>query len=118
VGVFQYHKHYGEKIMETFEQVIARLAGNAEAPLPEPFIAELNAGYAHDISIREAAIAERDAQIVERDKLVAEKEQAALQLRAANYDLLKRVSAPKDDDLDTGNEQDNTPKGINSLFGP
>jgi rRNA-processing protein FCF1 len=104
--------------METFAEVIARLSANTETPIPEPVITELNAGYAHDISIREAAIADRDAQIVERDKLVAEKEQAALQLRAANYDLLKRVSAPKDDDPDTGNDQDNTPKGINSLFGP
>jgi len=102
--------------METFEEVIARLSTVAENPLAEAIAADIRAGYAHDISVREAAIADREAKIAAAEKLVADKDQEALKLRAANYDLLMRVAPPKEPNADAPQDDDDKPRGINSLF--
>jgi glycyl-tRNA synthetase (class II) len=103
--------------METFEEVVARLAGNAETPLAPEIITELNAGYANDISVREAAIAEREAQIAERDALIAEKDKEAVRLKAVNYDLLVKTPATRaDTDNNKPENQGDKPTGISSMF--
>ena len=104
--------------METFDEVIARLSTVAENPLAEAIAADIRAGYAHDIGIREAAIKDREDKIAAAEKLVADKENEALRLRAANYDLLIRVAPPKEPNAadNTQGDDDDKPRGINSLF--
>lgn len=103
--------------METFAEVIARLSGATENPLPVEIATELSGAYAHEIGIREAAIADREARILDAENRVKAKDVEAITLKAANYDLLKLAQVPATDADDNKPDNDDAPKGIDSLFG-
>jgi hypothetical protein len=101
--------------METFAEVIARLAADAASPLAENIVADLTAGYNNDLSIRDAAIADRDDKLTAAEKAVADEKLESMRLKAVNYDLMVKAPAAKPVDDDNSNTEE-IPAGISGLF--
>lgn len=101
---------------KTFEELMQEFQNPGENGIPETFVTDLQETYNHDVSTRDAAIAERDNQLTEKDSAVAAKDAEINRLKAVNYDLLR--AAPKAGKTAADNEPDGaaTQGGIASLF--
>lgn len=101
---------------KTFAELMEQFRNPGETGLPETFETDLTEAYEHEISVRDAAVAERDQKIADAEKAKAEADAEVTRVKAVNYDLM--VAAPKagDDPAKTEPADNAEIHGIDSLF--
>lgn len=97
--------------MPDFSELLAKLRNPGEDGVPENIFDELDQSYADATSTREA-------KITELSDAYAEKDSENLRLKSMNFDLMSAIPVDSKTDNDNDNEDDaETPRGIDSLFG-
>ena len=101
---------------KTFAELMEQFRNPGETGIPETFEAELTETFEHEISTRDAAIAERDNKYADLEKAKLAADAEVTRVKAVNYDLM--VAAPKAGDEPAEQEPANNAEkqGIDSLF--
>ena len=102
--------------MATFAELMEQFRNPGENGVPETFADDLQAAYADDLSVRDAAVTAREQAIADHQAQIAAKDAEVLRLKAVNYDLIKAAPIVGEPADKTKPDVDTEPQGVNSLF--
>lgn len=98
-----------------FEDLLALLADPGDDGLPDTFSDDLRASYGDATTTRDAKIGELETGHGEKDATIEALKAEIARQKIINYDLL--MATPGDQEEETSSsEEDNSEKGIDSLF--